>query len=112
MKLQSIRSAGLSYKEATAWSLSWRDFLLFFLPDVFGYGQTTTKYWSNQSWLKTTYLGIIPFIMSLFLFLQQRQEKAGFFFSNGYLIILALGGNTPYITFSIVFLLLMLYAIL
>ena len=95
LKLQSIRSAGLSYKEATAWSLSWRDFLLFFLPDAFGYGQTTAKYWSNQSWLKTTYLGIIPFIMSLFFFCSKDRKRLVFFSLMAISIILALGGNTP-----------------
>jgi hypothetical protein len=95
LKLQSIRSTGLSYQEATAWSFSWKDFLLFFLPDVFGYGQTTMKYWSNQSWLKTTYLGLIPFVMSLFFFCSKDRKKGIFAIFIIVSLLFALGGNTP-----------------
>ena len=62
LKANSIRKIGLSYQEATTWSFAWKDFLLFFMPDLFGYGKTEMKYWANQSWLKTIYLGFIPFI--------------------------------------------------
>jgi hypothetical protein len=95
LKLQSIRSTGLSYQEATAWSFSWKDFLLFFLPDVFGYGQTTMKYWSNQSWLKTTYLGLIPFVLSLFFFCSKDRKKGIFAIFIIVSLLFALGGNTP-----------------
>jgi hypothetical protein len=95
LKLQSIRSAGLSYKEATTWSLSWRDFLLFFLPDAFGYAQTTAKYWSNQSWLKTIYIGIIPFVMSIFFFCGKDRTKVIFAIFMAVSLFFALGGNNP-----------------
>jgi hypothetical protein len=95
LKLQSIRSAGLSYKEATTWSLSWRDFLLFFLPDAFGYAQTTAKYWSNQSWLKTIYIGVIPFVMSLFFFCSKDGKKLIFVIFMAVSLFFALGENNP-----------------
>lgn len=95
LKLQSIRSIGLSYSESTRWSFAWRDFVLFFLPDAFGYGQTEAKYWANQSWLKTVYLGIIPFIMSLFFFFSKDRKRGFFLCLMATSLIFALGGNTP-----------------
>jgi hypothetical protein len=75
LKRQSIRLSGLSYEEAITWSFAWKDFMLFFMPDAFGYAQTTEKYWSNQSWLKTVYLGIAPFILSMFYFIERDKKK-------------------------------------
>ena len=95
LKIHSIRSTSIPYTEAITWSLSWRDFILFFLPDAFGYGQTEVKYWANQSWLKTVYLGVIPFIMSLFFFCSNDRKRLVFFLFMLISVIFALGGNTP-----------------
>ncbi len=92
---QSIRASGLSYISATTWSFAWKDFLQFFLPDVFGYQQTIEKYWLNQSWLKTVYLGIGPLLFSVMFFLKGDKRR---FFLLGLIVfslILGLGGNTP-----------------
>ena len=35
--IHSIRGNGISYPEATIWSFAPKDFLLFFLPDAYGY---------------------------------------------------------------------------
>lgn len=95
LKAWSIRHFGLSYQEATAWSFDWRDFLQFFLPDVFAYHQNTVKYWSNQSWLKTVYLGIVPFILSIFYFISKDRRRWLFLLLIVISFIFALGGHTP-----------------
>ena len=95
LKQQSIRTAGLQYLETTTWSLAWRDFIQFFLPDAFGYYQSLVKYWSNQSWLKTIYLGIGPFILSLFYFLEKNRKRWFFLGLILLSLLFALGGNTP-----------------
>jgi hypothetical protein len=95
LKQQSIRSVGLDYKQAITWSFAYRDFLQFLLPDVYGYAQTTQKYWANQSWLKTIYLGMIPFILSVFCFLEKGKRRWFFLALIGLSFLFALGGNTP-----------------
>lgn len=94
LKSFSIRSSGLSYQEATTWSFDWKDFIQFILPDAFGYFQTTEKYWSNQSWLKTVYLGIIPLILSMFYFINKDKRKWIFLFLIVVSFMIALGRNT------------------
>jgi len=95
LKLQSIRYSGLSYFEATTWSFAWKDFVQFFLPNVYGYFQNDQKYWLNQSWLKTIYLGIMPFVLSIFYFLSKDRKKIIFFLLILLSFIFALGNNTP-----------------
>jgi len=96
LKSQSIRSTGLSYQEATTWSFAWKDFIQFFLPDAFGYFKTPEKYWANQSWLKTVYLGIIPFVLSIFFFISSKDRRKWIFLSLMFIsFIFALGRNTP-----------------
>jgi len=68
----SIRGKGISYYEATLWSFSPKDVLLFFLPDAYGYFLDMKKYWVNQCWFKTLYTGGLPFILSLIFFLTPR----------------------------------------
>ena len=65
----SIRGNGISYLEATTWSLAPKDILLFFLPDAYGYFLDMKKYWLVQCWFKTLYTGGLPFILSLIFFL-------------------------------------------
>ncbi len=95
LKMQSIRANGLSFQEAVTWSFAWRDFALFFLPDLFGNRQTLEKYWSSQSWLKTVYLGIVPFAFSIFYFVSKDRKRAIFGLFILCSLLLALGGNTP-----------------
>jgi hypothetical protein len=95
LKRQSIRLSGLSYEEAVTWSFAWKDFMLFFMPDAFGYAQTTEKYWSNQSWLKTVYLGIAPFILSMFYFSERDKKKWCLLGLAILSFLFAFGGNTP-----------------
>ena len=65
----SIRGGGITYQEATVWSFTPKDVLLFFLPDAYGYFLDMKKYWINQCWFKTLYTGGLPFILSLIFFL-------------------------------------------
>ncbi|MEM3112260.1 MAG: hypothetical protein QXY90_04400, partial [Candidatus Anstonellales archaeon] len=75
--IHSIRGGGISYQEATIWSFAPRDFILFFLPDFFGYFLDIKRYWFNQCWLKTLYTGGLPFVLSLIYFLFSREGRAG-----------------------------------
>ncbi len=95
LKMESVRRSGLSYGEATIWSLSWRDFIQFFITDPFGNFSTFTKYWRNQSWLKTIYLGVMPFLLSLFYFLRRDRKQWFFVILAAVSLLLALGGTTP-----------------
>ncbi|MDI7259859.1 MAG: hypothetical protein QME90_08060, partial [Thermodesulfobacteriota bacterium] len=67
--VHSIRGQGITYHEATIWSLAPKDILLFFLPDAYGYFLDMKKYWVTQCWLKTMYTGGLPFVLSLIFFL-------------------------------------------
>ncbi len=95
LSYHSIRKGGLTYREATTWSFGWRDFLLFFLPDAFGYFQNETKYWANQSWLKTLYLGLTPFVLSMIFFFSKDKKRVFFLLLMVLSFIFALGHNTP-----------------
>jgi hypothetical protein len=95
LKTNSIRTSGLTYKEAVIWSFAWKDFIQFFLPDFYGYMLDTQKYWQNQSWLKTVYLGVIPFILSSFYFVSKDQRKWIFIMLIFISFLFALGGSTP-----------------
>ncbi len=90
----SIRSEGLSYSLAGIWSLHPYDLVEFLIPDQYGVGTDYKKYWANQNWLRTIYMGGIPFILAL-IFLKKWDRRAQgflllFFISLG----LAMGKNT------------------
>lgn len=95
LKLQSIRSSGISYGEATLWSFAWKDFIQFFIPDPFGYTSTEEKYWQNQSWLKTIYLGVMPFFLSCFFYITKDKRRHFFLLLLIISLIIALGKHTP-----------------
>ncbi len=95
LKVWSVRHAGLSYEEATTWSFAWNDFILFFMPDVFGYFRTLEKYWSNQSWLKTMYIGIAPFALSAFFFMSRDRKRWLFLAFIVASFLFAMGNHTP-----------------
>lgn len=95
MAFHSIRAGGLSYKEAVTWSLDLKDLIQFFLPDLYGYTHSTQKYWQNQSWLKTIYLGIIPFVLFLFFLTDKKRKALPLILIMELSLLLAFGGNTP-----------------
>ncbi len=98
LKLNSVRKAGLTYEEATIWSLAWKDFILFFLPDAFGSISKFNfiKFWSYQSWLKTMYIGFIPLLLSIFYFAKNNRFRITFSITMIISFLLALGGSTPF----------------
>jgi hypothetical protein len=98
LKAQSIRQHGLTYQEASVWSMAWRDFIQFFIPDLFGNLQNDQKYWHNQSWLKTIYLGIVPFFLSAFFFVTRDRRRWPLALLLAISLLFALGGNTPLYT--------------
>jgi hypothetical protein len=90
----SIRSQGLTYQEVGTWSLHPLDLVELFLPDQYGLATDFNKYWTYQNWLKTIYMGGIPFILGA-LYLRKWDRRAQgflllFFISLG----LAMGQNT------------------
>ena len=89
----SIRAGGLSYAEAGTWSLHPYDLVEFFLPDQYGLATDIQKYWEYENWLKTIYMGGIPFILALFFLRKWDRRAQGFlllfFISMG----LAMGKN-------------------
>ncbi|MBI5049229.1 MAG: YfhO family protein [Deltaproteobacteria bacterium] len=94
LSYHSIRATGLSYFEATTWSMDLKDLIQFFIPDPYGYGTSETKYWSNQSWLKTIYTGTIPFILSVFFFIEKGRRTLPFLLFLLFSFVLAFGKNT------------------
>ncbi|MGA1840788.1 MAG: YfhO family protein [bacterium] len=95
MAFHSIRAGGLSYKEAVTWSLDLKDMIQFFIPDLYGYTHSTQKYWQNQSWLKTIYLGIIPFVLFLFFLTDKKRKALTLILIMELSLLLSFGGNTP-----------------
>lgn len=97
MSHYSIRQKGFSFKDATAWSLAWRELIYIFLPDFFWRG--FKFYYVDQNWLKSIYLGIIPLILSMYYFWgnDRRRPWLGLFLLVP--LFLALGKNTPFYKF-------------
>jgi hypothetical protein len=93
MAQNSIRQLAFSYQEATMWSMGWMDLIYVFIPDFFWRGNE--YYQTDQNYLKSIYLGIIPFLMVLFYFWGKDRRRVWFGFFVGVSLLLALGKNTP-----------------
>jgi hypothetical protein len=93
MARNSIRQSGFSFSEATMWSMGWMDLLYVFIPDFFWRGNE--YYQTDQNYLKSIYLGIIPFLMVLFFFLGKDRRKGWFGVFLSVPLLLALGRHTP-----------------
>jgi len=90
----SIRGKGISYQEATIWSFSPKDILLFFLPDAYGYFLDMKRYWVTQCWFKTLYTGGLPFLLSISLFIAGKGRKL-FLSLMVFSLFLSLGHYNP-----------------
>jgi hypothetical protein len=90
----SIRSEGLSYKEAGTWSLHPFDLIEFFLPDQYGLATDIKEYWAYQNWLKTIYMGGIPYILAAFFLKKWDRRAQGFLLLFFISLGLAMGNNT------------------
>lgn len=95
LAFQSTRAGGLSYSEATTWSFGFKDFIQLILPDPYGYGTSSEKYWTNQSWLKTVYLGPVPIMLTGFYLLKRRAKALPSALTALFFVALAMGSNTP-----------------
>ncbi len=95
----SVRAKGLPYTQATTWSICPEDLITFFIPDLYGYQGKLEKYWVNQNWLKSIYLGSMPFLLSLFFFLRRERKPQGFLLLILLSLVLAFGGYTLFYPF-------------
>ncbi len=93
----SIRSSGISYQEATIWSLAPKNLLYLFAPDIFWKGPKF--YWTDQSWLKTIYTGFIPFLLAAFFLLEKGKRRFLVVFIMAGAFFLSLGGHNPFYPF-------------
>lgn len=94
----SVRALGLPYWEATFWSMHPADLITFFIPDLYGY-RTLEKYWIDQNWLKSIYLGSAPFLLSLFFFLKRERKPQTFILLILLSLVLAFGKHTLFYPF-------------
>lgn len=97
MVQNSVRHQGFSFEEATRWSLDWSNLLYVFLPDFFWRGHEFYK--TDQNYLKSVYLGVIPFMMAFFFFREPDRRKGWFGLMFILSLLLALGKNTPFYRF-------------
>jgi len=91
----SIRKDGLSYQQAIIWSASPADFISFLVPDPYGTLSDPKKYWIRQSWLKTLYVGGLPFLLSAIYIVREKRTKYFWLALCAISIFLALGGFNP-----------------
>ena len=92
---QSVRQSGLNYHEATTWSASPIDFISFLVPDPYGSLTDIKKYWVRQSWLKTLYVGGIPFFLAAIYLSKGRKVNYFWLVLAAFSLFLALGGYNP-----------------
>ncbi|TAN63529.1 hypothetical protein EPN18_02120 [bacterium] len=95
----STRSGGLSFFEATTWSFDMKDVVQFFISDPYGYLTSDTKYWANQSWLKSIYTGWVPFILSAVFFIDKKRRSLAFTLLSLIALSFALGRNNSFYQF-------------
>ncbi len=97
MTRSSLR-AGLSYEEATAFSLPPAALAATFSPLLFGRG--AVEFWGPWERVETAYVGVVPLILAGFAFSRkpkQSSASAWFFLALGVLgLLIALGKYTPF----------------
>jgi len=89
----STRAGGLSWHEATTWSFDLKDLVAFFIPDPYGYGVSSEKYWANQSWLKTVYMGSAPFMLAYFYLRDGGRRVWTFMLLAALAMLMSMGRN-------------------
>ena len=93
MTRYSLR-AGLSYEEATAYSLPPAALAATFSPLLFGRG--AVGFWGSWERVETLYVGVVPLILAGFAFRRRWRDSAWFFLALGLLgLLIALGKYTP-----------------
>src|SRR3989339_297569 len=91
----SVRSRGVSFEEATAWSLGPHKLLSFLVPylfhlDIFSF--------STLEWAKSFYLGIVPIILMICSFIFVKNKRF-LFIALIVSFLLAFGSRTPFFWF-------------
>ena len=89
----SYRTAGVDVSEALTWSLHPKEWLYLVIPDVFRHGKEF--YWSEQNWLRTIYVGVVPLLLALVFVLRSRRKGIGIVAICTGCILLATGGYLP-----------------
>lgn len=93
MTRYSLRS-GLSYEEATAYSLPPAALTSLFSPLLFGRG--AIDFWGPWQRVETGYLGVVPLLLMGFAFTRKKSNSAWFLAALGLLgLLIALGKYTP-----------------
>jgi hypothetical protein len=93
MTRYSLR-AGLSYEEATAYSLPPAALASTFSPLLFGRG--AAEFWGPWERVETMYVGVVPLLLAGFAFRRKWRDSAWFFLALGGLgLLIALGKFTP-----------------
>lgn len=95
LKNLSIRNEGISYKDATIWSLGFCDLLQFFLAGFRDYHFDKTFYLLKQSYFKTLYFGATPFIFSSIYFMTKDKRRFILIILIAFSLLLSFGKNTP-----------------
>ena len=93
MTRYSLR-AGLSYEEATAYSLPPAALASTFSPLLFGRG--AAEFWGPWERVETMYVGVVPLLLAGLAFRRKWRDSAWFFLALGVLgLLIALGQYTP-----------------
>ncbi|HSD82229.1 MAG TPA: YfhO family protein, partial [Anaerolineae bacterium] len=93
MTKYSLR-AGLTYEEATAYSLPPAALASTFSPLLFGRG--TVEFWGPWQRVETMYVGVVPWLLAGFAFRRKWRDSAWFLAVLGLLgLLIALGKYTP-----------------
>ncbi len=92
---QSHRFGGVPLEEATRWSLESRDLIYFLLPDVYGQRFSPDRYWKFQNYLKSIYVGAVPFFLALYYFVRMGKRGLILLGAMAVTLVFALGKYTP-----------------
>jgi hypothetical protein len=93
MTRYSLR-AGLSYEEATAYSLPPAALASTFSPLLFGRG--AAEFWGSWERVETAFVGVVPLLLAGLAFRRKWRDSAWFFLTLGVLgLLIALGQYTP-----------------
>ena len=93
MTRYSLR-AGLSYEEATAYSLPPAALASTFSPLLFGRG--AVEFWGPWERVETAFVGVVPLLLAGLAFRRKWRDSAWFFLALGVLgLLIALGQYTP-----------------
>lgn len=91
----SDRYGGVSVEQAMRWSLAPQDLIYFLLPDLYGSRTSPEQYWKFQNYLKTIYMGPLPFILAGIYFVRRGTKGFPLLVVLGVALVFALGRHTP-----------------